>query len=93
MIGTIGHMGRVHVYTDNQRGWAVASITGAIRDHGLEELRVRDYWAIKRKTIDQPKLDEIQNTIQQNISMRDAGNLFFVFSQKFYYFLTLNLFW
>jgi len=71
-------MGRVHVYADTARNWAVASITGAIRDQGLEELRVRDYWALKRKTINQEKITQIENVLQQNINARNSGSIFFL---------------
>ncbi len=78
MIGTIDYIGRQHVYTDQSRGFAVASITGAIKNQGLEELRIRDFFLMRGNTIPAEKKTQVENIIANNVRLRDSGKKFFI---------------
>ena len=73
-FGTTNQIGKHHVYPDS-RGFAVASITGAIKNQGLEELRIRDYFIMRNNTLPADKKQQIDGIIANNIRLRDSGIL------------------
>ena len=84
-IGTVDYIGRQHVYTDQSRGFAVASITGAIKNQGLEELRIRDFFLMRGNNLPVEKKTQVENIIANNIRLRDSGK--FLKEKSFLFFL------
>lgn len=54
----------------------MASITGAIKNQGLEELRIRDFFLMRGNTIPAEKKTQVENIIANNVRLRDSGKSF-----------------